>query len=156
MNIDQHMARIAVANHLTKRLRATQAEDKDAILKEIPAGERRKAIIDGHEVGTITTTQPKTTEKITVTDPVAYAEWLMECDKLDMIHLMPTEWACGETVIRGLIDDGGEIPDGVTITETTGRPTVQVRISDAQATAIDELMATQGMRLIEQETTDDQ
>ena len=156
MDLDQRMARLAAATHLTKRLRALIDEDRAVILADIPAGERRKAIVDSQEIGTITTTQPKTTEKIAVTDPVAYAEWLMECDKLDMIHLMPTEWACGETVIRGLIDDGGEIPDGVTITETTGRPTVQVRISDAQAAAIDELMADRGMRLIEQETTNDQ
>lgn len=150
------LARLAIATHLTKRLRTVIGEDRAAILADIPAGERRKAIIDGHEIGTITTTQPKTTEKITVTDPAAYAQWLLDTERLDMVHLQPTEWACGETVIRGLIDDDGEIPDGVTITETTGRPTVQVRISDAQAASIDELMATQGIALIEQETTNDQ
>lgn len=149
------LARLAVATHLTKRLRTVIADDKAAIISEIPAGERRKAIIDGREIGTITTTQPKTAEKITVADPAAYAQWLLDTERLDMVHLQPTEWACGETVIRGLIDDGGEIPDGVTITETTGRPTVQVRISDTQAAAIDDLMSTQGMRLIEQETTND-
>lgn len=149
MDLDQRMARLAAATHLAKRLRALIDEDRAVILAEIPAGERRKAVIDGCEVGTITTTQPNTTTRLAVTNPAAYAEWLMETDHLDMVRLMPTDWAMGDAAIRALWDDNLEPPPGISIIKRPGKPTVQVRVSDAQATTIDDLMSSQGMRLID-------
>ena len=84
--------------------------------------------------------------KYQVVDERALVAWL-EWNKPDAVHKVPAPWFTAAAALDGFIKQTGEIPDGVEVVQ--GDPRISVRISTAQADAIQELIASGDIRMIE-------
>lgn len=137
---DAAVARAAVAQYLVRAGRAGLDAAKTQILQDLGPGDRVHARINGCDVATVSVTDPRPRETVTVTDEGAFVQWVLEHHP-EAIQTVVADWFRSTTNLKALIETGGEIPDGVEITETIGTPTVQVRISAAQEHAMGEIIA---------------
>lgn len=134
------LARAAVAQWLAKTAKAGLDQAKAEIIGELLPGDRMHAQIDGKDVATVSVTDPKVREVVTVTDPKAFAEWVQEYYP-DAIVPTVADWFCAEGNLKAVIAGKGEVPPGVDIVEKVGSPTVQVRLSIAQEANLSALAA---------------
>ena len=141
MTADEARARAAVAQWLTRTAREGMASAKKAILEHMGPGDRVHARIDGADVATVSVTDPKPRETITITDPIAFLAWTQR-EHPDAIIYSVADWFSNPRTLAALISAQGEIPPGVTVEEHAGSPTVQVRLSATQERNLARLAAT--------------
>ena len=144
MNKEDALRRAAVAVHIAK---VASQEKKRALaeLEEVMApGDTSRPMIDGNQIGTVSVSIPA--PKYQVVDEKALVAWL-EWNKPDAVHKVPAPWFTAAAALDGFIKQTGEIPDGVEVVQ--GDPRISVRISAAQAEAIQELIASGDIRMIE-------
>ena len=141
---------IALGKHLVKMMRA-QVDPRVKVATEymeathLKPGETARAHIEGREVATVNRSQVG--EKWTITDETAWATWLEETGREKNPWTMrPNERVTSAAYVKitkeslDLAGDG-EIPSGISITDTGG--TVSARFSAKQMAALDSLGATQ-------------
>lgn len=144
MSKEDALRRAAVAAHVAK---VASQEKKRALaeLEEVMApGDTSRPMIDGLQIGTISVSSPA--PKYQVVDEGALVVWL-EWNKPDAVHKVPAPWFTSSAALDGFIKQTGEIPNGVEVVK--GDPRISVRISTAQADAIQELIESGDIRMSE-------
>lgn len=151
LTADEARARAAVAQWLTRTARDGMASAKAAILEHMGPGDRVHARIDGVDVATVSVTDPKPRETITITDPKAFTTWVQE-EHPEAIVTTVADWFSDARNLAAMIAAEGEVPPGVEVEERTGPPTVQVRLNAEQEANLAALAASTPMtRYITQE-----
>ena len=141
LTADEARARAAVAQWLTRTARDGMASAKAAILEHMGPGDRVHARIDGIDVATVSVTDPKAREVVSITDPRAFIAWVQE-EHPEAIVPTVAEWFSDARNLAALIAAEGEVPPGVEVEERVGSPTVQVRMSAEQERNLARLAAT--------------
>lgn len=142
---------------LAKWLKASVAEKVGPLEKlakqwlienDLDPGARVPARVGEHEVATISYTNPATKVTPTISDEKEFGAWLEEQGHTNIWEQRLTQQYAAPTFLAKLINElEGEVPDGITIRETTGNPYITVRQSPKQATALTE--AVEALRELE-------
>lgn len=128
-------ARAAAAQYLTRLARDLLAGERDVLAAVMMPGDRIVARHGGVPIGTVTMTDPKPVEKVTVTDEGALLSWCRVHAPEAVIETV-APWFTAPGNLAAVIAQAGEVPDGVEVVTVTGEPTVTVRLSAAQREAL--------------------
>ena len=135
MNKRDLLVRAAVASFVRGRA-AQELRDVKAELDSImDAGDRSYAMIDDGEVATVSKTRAST--KPVVVDEAALLEWCRR-NRPDGVREMVAPWFTAAGSLARVIEETGEVPDGVDVVE--GEPSISVRVSTNQGEALAEAL----------------
>lgn len=135
MNKRDLLVRAAVASFVRGRA-AQELRDVKAELDSImDAGDRSYAMIDDGEVATVSKTRAST--KPVVVDEAALLEWCKR-NRPDVVREMVAPWFMAAGSLAQVIEETGEVPDGVDVVE--GEPSISVRVSTNQGEALAEAL----------------
>lgn len=135
MNKRDLLVRAAVASFVRGRA-AQELRDVKAELDSImDAGDRSYAMIDDGEVATVSKTRVST--KPVVVDEAALLEWCKR-NRPDVVREMVAPWFTAAGSLAQVIEETGEVPDGVDVVE--GEPSISVRVSTKQGEALAEAL----------------
>ena len=137
MNKRDLLVRAAVASFVRGKA-AQELRDVKAELDSImDAGDRSYAMIDDGEVATVSKT--RASSKPVVVDEAALLEWC-RLNRPDVVREMVAPWFTAAGSLALVIEETGEIPDGVEVVESD--PAISVRVSTNQGeTLADALLA---------------
>ena len=93
------------------------------------------SIMDAGEVATVSKTRAST--KPVVVDEAALLEWCKR-NRPDVVREMVAPWFTAAGSLSRVIEETGEVPDGVDVVE--GEPSISVRVSTNQGEALAEAL----------------
>ena len=135
MNKRDLLVRAAVASFVRGKA-AQELRDVKAELDSImDAGDRSYAMIDDGEVATVSKTRAST--KPVVVDEAALLAWCKR-NRPDVVREMVAPWFTAAGSLSRVIEETGEVPDGVDVVE--GEPSISVRVSTNQGEALAEAL----------------
>ena len=135
MNKRDLLVRAAVASFVRGRA-AQELRDVKAELDSImDAGDRSYAMIDDGEVATVSKT--RASSKPVVADEAALLEWCKR-NRPDVVREMVAPWFTAAGSLARVIEETGEVPDGVEVVD--GEPSISVRVSTNQGEALAEAL----------------
>lgn len=134
MKLSEIALRLAAIKAVDERLTKMWEDVRALAAEELDAGDRKAAKLpSGTTVGNVSKTDPKPTTKAKVVDEAAFLKWVKKNRKSAIVERVRES---DQRSILEAIDETGEIPDGVDLVESCGRPNVTVTQTEAQRDAL--------------------
>lgn len=142
VNAQELAARMVVVKAVKDRVAAEEARLKAALSEVMDPGDRKMAVVDGAEIGTVS--RAKAGVRAVLRDEAALVEWCRANGHQGAIVEAVADWFKAPRNLLALIEkSGGEVPDGVDLADSGGF--VSVRQSAAQEDALARLLAEGGV-----------
>lgn len=135
MNKRDLLVRAAVASFVRGKAAQELREVKAELDSIMDAGDRSYAMIDDGEVATVS--KARASSKPVVADETALLEWCRR-NRPDVVREMVAPWFTAAGSLARVIEETGEVPDGVDVVES--EPAISVRVSTNQGETLAEAL----------------